>query len=208
MTSDCKLGIDGINANALPALLITPAPAPSIALQPTGNTAGVDCAGSPTPAVPTVGSVQTIPHPTAIQLVKLCKPETTLDRDYSTLCAPDGTKVLIVTAWDTTAPLATAPAVEAYTLAGTIYTGDRALLANCAAEKLDIVSEVYCSGGKSYERVSFYSVNTSPPALVSTLWRDASGASVSAPAAGTVGKCIETCPPGVVNGVLGTWGTV
>jgi hypothetical protein len=203
--NECKPTLDSINAGALPALVYPPVlPANSVAIADKGTAIGKDCAGVDLAPVPIVGAVQTIPHPTGVQLVKICTPAGTLDRDYSTLCAPDGTKVLVVTAWDTTAPLATAPAVETYTLAGSVYTGDRALLTDCAAEKLDIVAEEYCSGGISYQRVSFYNVTTSPPTLAATLWRDASGASVVAPAVGKVGACITSVsvPNAVSSGTL------
>lgn len=149
---------------------------------------GEDCTGAPL-AVTDPKVVLTVPAPGAVQLVKFCEPSGNLDREFSTLCAPDGTKVLVVTAWDTTAPLATAPTIEAYTLAGAAYTGDLALLTDCAAEKLDIVAEQYCSGGFPYERISFYDVSTVPPTLASTLWRDGSGAAVSDPGPGFVGAC-------------------
>jgi hypothetical protein len=149
---------------------------------------GEDCAGAPL-AVSDPKVVLTVPAPGAVQLVKFCTPTGSLDREFSTLCAPDGTKVLVVTAWDTTAPLSTPPVVETYTLAGAAYTGDRALLTDCAAEKLDIVSEEYCAGGFGYERISFYDVSTQPPALAATLWRDQSGAAVADPGTGFVGAC-------------------
>jgi hypothetical protein len=149
---------------------------------------GEDCAGAPL-VVTDPKVVLTVPAPGAVQLVKFCTPTGSLDREFSTLCAPDGTKVLIVTAWDTTAPLATAPTIEAYTLAGTMYAGDLALLTDCAAEKLDVVSEEYCAGGFGYERTSFYDVSTMPPTLAATLWRDQSGAAVADPGAGFIGAC-------------------
>jgi hypothetical protein len=119
---------------------------------------GEDCLGAPL-AVTDPHVILTVPAPGAVQLVKFCAPTGEFDREYSTLCAPDGTKVLVVTAWDKTAPLATAPVVETYTLAGAVYAGDRALLVDCAAEKLDIVTEEYCAGGFTYERISFYDVS-------------------------------------------------
>jgi uncharacterized repeat protein (TIGR01451 family) len=149
---------------------------------------GEDCTGAPV-TVTDPHVVLTVPAPGAVQLVKFCNPTGEFDREYSTLCAPDGTKVLVVTAWDKTAPLATAPAIEAYTLAGTPYAGNKALLVDCAAEKLDVVNEEYCSGGKQYERTSFYDVTTTPPTLAATLWRDDTGAAVTAPAVGVVGTC-------------------
>lgn len=149
---------------------------------------GADCAGAPI-AVTDSHVMLTVPAPGAVQLVKFCTPTGEFDREYSTLCAPDGTKVLVVTAWDKTAPLATAPVVETYTLAGTAYTGNRALLVDCAAEKLDVVTEEYCVGGFQYERTSFYDVSATPPVLSATLWRDQSGSSVSDPGPGTVGQC-------------------
>jgi hypothetical protein len=149
---------------------------------------GEDCAGLPLPVTDKHVRL-TVPAPGAVQLVKICTPTGELDREFSTLCAPDGTKVLVVTAWDKAAPLATAPIVETYTLAGTPYTGNRALLTDCAAEKLDIVAEQYCSGGFTYERISFYDVSTTPPTLASTLWRDQSGAAVADPGPGAVGQC-------------------
>jgi hypothetical protein len=100
----------------------------------------------------------------------------------------------VVTVWDETAPLATPPTIEAYTLAGAVYAGDKSLLVDCAAEKLDVVTEEYCSAGLQYERTSFYDVTTMPPTLAATLWRDASGASVAAPAPGTVGACAVVIP--------------
>jgi hypothetical protein len=154
---------------------------------------GEDCAGAPLP-VTGHDLIQTVPAPGAVQLVKFCNPTGNFDREFSTLCAPDGTKVLVVTAWDTTAPLATAPTIEAYDLTGAPYAGDKALLVDCAAEKLDVVTEEYCSGGVQYERTSFYDVTTMPPTLAATLWRDSTGASVSAPAAGYVGACAAVIP--------------
>ena len=152
---------------------------------------GADCAGAPL-TVTNANVVLTVPAPGAVQLVKFCAPTGELDREYSTLCAPDGTKVLVVAAWDKTAPLTTAPAIEAYTLAGAPYTGDRALLTDCAAEKLDVVSEDYCVAGVQYERVSFYDVTATPPTLSATLWRNGLGAVVSNPGEGKVGACLPS----------------
>jgi hypothetical protein len=154
---------------------------------------GEDCTGAPL-SVTGHDIVQTVPAPGAVQLVKFCNPTGEFNRSYSTLCAPDGTKVLVVTVWDETAPLATPPTIEAYTLAGAVYAGDKSLLVDCAAEKLDVVTEEYCSAGLQYERTSFYDVTTMPPTLAATLWRDASGASVAAPAPGTVGACAVVIP--------------
>jgi hypothetical protein len=149
---------------------------------------GEDCTGAPI-AIVAQKAVLTVPAPGAVQLVKFCAPTGELYREFSTLCAPDGTKVLVVTAWDKTAPLATAPIVETYTLAGTPYTGNRSLLVDCGIEKLDVVTEEYCSGGFLYERTSFYDVSTLPPALAATLWRDSSGSNVSDPGPGFLGAC-------------------
>jgi hypothetical protein len=149
---------------------------------------GEDCTGAPISIV-APKAVLTVPAPGAVQLVKFCTPTGELDREFSTLCAPDGTKVLVVTAWDKTAPLATAPIVETYTLAGTPYTGNRALLVDCGIEKLDVVTEEYCSGGFPYERTSFYDVSTLPPTLAATLWRDGSGTTVADPGPGFIGAC-------------------
>jgi hypothetical protein len=161
---------------------------------------GEDCLGAPISVV-APKAVLTVPAPGAVQMVKICKPTGEFEREYATLCAPDGTKVLVVTAWDTAAPLATAPVVETYTLAGAVYAGDRALLVDCAAEKLDIVSEEYCSGGFTYERISFYDVSTTPPTLASTLWRDQSGAAVADPGPGQVGAC----PPVIADRPVKIW---
>ena len=149
---------------------------------------GVDCLGAPLP-VTDVHVTLTVPAPGAVQMVQICKPTGEFEREYATLCAPDGTKVLVVTAWNTDAPLATPPVVETYTLAGAVYAGDRALLVDCAAEKLDIVTEEYCAGGFTYERISFYDVSTVPPTLSATLWRDGSGTAVTDPGPGFVGQC-------------------
>lgn len=149
---------------------------------------GVDCLGAPV-IITDPNVVLTVPAPGTVQMVQICQPTGEQDREYSTLCAPDGTKVLVVTAWSTSAPLGTAPVVETYTLAGAAYTGDRSLLTDCAAEKLDIVAEQYCAGGFPYERISFYDVSVNPPTLSSTLWRDSSGTAVADPGPGFIGAC-------------------
>lgn len=165
---------------------------------------GADCAGAPL-AVTDPHVVLTVPAPGTVQLVKLCNPSTELDREYSTLCAPDGTKVLVVTAWDKTAPLATAPVVETYTLAGTAYTGDRALLTTCGSDKINTEHTDYCAAGINYTRIDGLAEETGLP--VWTIWLNDAGLPVPQPAGAVKGVClVAPCAPTAPIGVVGTWG--
>jgi hypothetical protein len=85
MTDSCKLTVEQINAGALPAQPIVPpvvTPEP-VTLVLNGAAIGKDCAGVDLALVPTHATVQTVPHPTAVQNVKVCGPIANLKIEFS-----------------------------------------------------------------------------------------------------------------------------
>lgn len=127
------------------------------------------------------------------------------DREMFTLCAPDGTKVVLqnVTAED--APLGTAPVFEAWNLNGTPYTGAIAVLVDCGVDKVNTEHTDYCAGGLNYTRVDGLAEATGLP--VWTIWLDDTGAPVAQPVGAVKGVClVATCTPTTPLGVVGTWG--
>ena len=148
---------------------------------------------------------QVVNAPGTALLVKMICDEK-FDREFVILCAPDGTKVITQNVTPEDAPLGTAPVIEAWTLAGTAYTGDISLLTDCGAEKIDVTSaEWFCASGVPISRTDFWDVFSTPRALIGSLWQDVSGAVVPAPAAGSyvVGDCSCVSVP---QGILVSWG--
>lgn len=181
MSNNCGLTIDDINKGALPPQVIPPVVVPTIPVE----------------------IVNTCAKPV---LVKLCDVAPKLyDREMFTLCAPDGTKVVLqnVTAED--APLGTAPVFEAWNLNGTPYTGAIAALVDCGVDKVNTEHTDYCAGGVNYTRVDGLAETTGLP--VWTIWLDDTGAPVAQPVGAVKGVClVATCTPKAPLGVVGTWG--
>jgi hypothetical protein len=126
--------------------------------------------------------------------VKICAPATTYDREFAILCAPDGTKVAVQNVTPVDAPLGTAPTFEAWTLDSTAYTGAIAALTNCGSEKIDVTAtQWFCANNAPISRTDFWDVFSTPKALIGSLWQDAAGDIVPAPAAGTYtqGECAK-----------------
>jgi hypothetical protein len=141
-------------------------------------------------------------------LVKLCPADPEFDREFAVLCAPDGTKVAVQNITPVDAPLGTAPTFEAWTLAGTAYIGDIALLSDCGAEKIDVTAaQWFCANGTPISRTDFWDVFSAPQALLGSMWQDAAGNIVPAPAAGTfvVGDCSCVNLTAAQRGIQSTW---
>jgi hypothetical protein len=140
--------------------------------------------------------------------VTVCQPAAKYDREMQVLCAPDGSKVAVQNVTPDTAPLGTAPIFEAWNLDGSAWGGNVATLADCATERVDIAAAAwFCVSGQSVSRTDFWDIASVPRTLLGSVWQDASGAAIAAPAAGTytVGEC-STCPVRVASGVSSTWG--
>jgi len=144
-------------------------------------------------------------------VASVCNSQTPLpqqDREMQVLCAPDGTKVIVQNVTPDDAPLGTAPTIEAWLLDGTPYAGLLADLGTCGGEQVDVSAvQWFCAAGQSISRTDFWDVFSTPRALLGSIWQDASGAVIAAPAVGTftVGEC-STCPVLVPQGVISNWG--
>lgn len=140
-------------------------------------------------------------------VVMVCdKPK--FDREFAILCAPDGTKVITQNVTPEDAVLGTPPVIEAWTLAGTAYTGDIALLTDCGAEKVDVTAaQWFCASGTPISRTDFWDVFSTPRALLGSMWQDSAGNIVPAPAAGTfvVGDCSCVNLTAAQRGIQSTW---
>jgi hypothetical protein len=164
-----------------------------VALAPNGMAVGKDCVGADLPAVPTHAAVLAIPHPTAVQLVKICGDKPKFDREMVVLCAPDGTRVIVQNVTPEDSPLGASPVFEAYTLAGAPYTGSITTLTDCATEKVDLAdAEDYCLNGVNYSRVDGIDIKTGLP--VFSTWLNDAGIPVAAPVGAKKGIC-EECKP-------------
>jgi hypothetical protein len=152
--------------------------------------ASLNCLGEPV-SLTGLGLVQTVPHPTAIQLVKLCAP-TQQDREMQILCAPDDSRVIVQNVTPIDAPLGTAPEFEMYKLDGTLYTATPiTTLVSCASgSKYALAGEVnYCLAGVSYTRTDVIDLATQLP--ISSIWLNDLGNPVPAPIEATKGLCSE-----------------
>lgn len=170
--------------------VITPnPPAPVLPITITG----ADCAGAPVTATGLPQQiVQTVPHPSAVQLVKICGDKPKFDREMVTLCTPSGTKVIVQNVTPEDAPLGTAPVFEAWNLNGTAYTGAVSALVDCGADKVNTEHTDYCAGGLNFTRVDGLAEDTGVP--VWTIWLDDAGLPVAQPVGAVKGKC-EVCQP-------------
>lgn len=113
---------------------------------PIATVTGVDCNGAPV-VVTGSGVVQSVPHPTSVQLVKLCNPG---EFDHNILCDPaTGERVIVVTSYS----VAGVPTVAAYTMGGLPYPGVITALADCggSGEESDPV-EMCDNGATSFIR--------------------------------------------------------
>jgi hypothetical protein len=156
---------------------------------------GQDCAGLPLPGTGIEGQiVQVVQAPGQVLTVRMCTTEN--DREMVTMCAPDGSKVIVQNVTPEGAPLGTAPIFEAWNLDGSPFAGALATLVDCAAEKTEISdAEFFCDGTASYGRVTVWDVTTVPPTAIATVWQDVLGAVVPAPTNPlTVGACGESTP--------------
>jgi hypothetical protein len=116
------------------------------------------------------------------------------DREKQILCAPDDTKVILVTVWDDTAAPGTPPTVEAYNQDGTIYTGDISLLVSCpSVAGIEVKDLVACLAGVPVTGFAVVADSqTASPQVLSELWRDpTTGAWGPLPAGAVVGECTE-----------------
>lgn len=175
---NCSQKVELVNMSSGTA---TPPPAPA-------PVSGIDCAG----AVVTAAATLTIPHPTAVQLVKICPTSIVaakFDREMQVLCAPDGSKVLVQNVTSEESPLGTAPVIEAWTLAGAPYAGSIALLTDCGVDKVNTEKSDYCLGGVEYTRVDGLSESTGLP--VWTVWLNDAGLPVAAPVGAAKGNCSD-----------------
>jgi hypothetical protein len=110
------------------------------------------CDGT-TVQVPTAQTVQTVPHPTAVQRVVLCRDERRFDREKQLLCNKDtGETVFVLTIFDDQALPGTPPAVEAYTLDGAVYAGAVSELVKCPDVDVESDAIEMCSGGTPFIR--------------------------------------------------------
>jgi hypothetical protein len=154
---------------------------------------GQDCTGVGVPAVGSPGQlVEVVQRPGQVLSVKICTPSE-YNREVSVLCNPANgfAPVNLVTLWPESAVPGTPPTVEAYNPNGTPFVGAIGSLVKCPGETIDIVSERWCANGAPYERISFFDVSVTPSTLVSTMWRDNSGAVVPDPVAGSLGECVQ-----------------
>lgn len=169
---------------------------------------GVDCSGAAVTAT-AFGVVQSVPHPTAVQLVRLC-PANEYDREVAVLCDPaTGAPITVVQYWLENAAPGTPPVVEAYTAAGTAYGGSVAALVRCPGERFDITApQIFCAAGVTVTRTDVYLVDGTAPVFSSSIWQDATGAVIPPPAPGDllVGSCADHCSPQTPVGVITAWG--
>lgn len=118
------------------------------------------------------------------------------DREVTVMCAPvTGAQVLVVTLWDQAAQPGQVPTVEAFNPDGTAYSGSVAALEKCASTTVDVevLDQVVCAGGSTYTHTTF--VDTATLATVGSIWRDASGTAIAAPAGPfTLGACEAATP--------------
>jgi hypothetical protein len=166
----------------------------STATSPPITLTGQDCSGTGVPVVGNAGQLtEIVQRPGQVLSVKICTPSE-YDREVSVLCDPANgfSPINLVTLWPENAVPGTPPTVEAYSPNGTPFAGAVGSLVKCPGETIDIVVDRWCANGSPYERVSFFDVSVTPSVLVSTLWRDNSGAVVADPGNGSLGECVAT----------------
>ena len=116
----------------------TPEQIPPPAPLATAN--GIDCNGVAF-SVTAQGVAQSVPHPTAVQLVKLCNPN---DYETNVLCdAATGARILVVTGISS----AGVPTSTAYNLDGTVYAGALSALVSCGGSGEESDPVEMCDNG-------------------------------------------------------------
>ncbi len=106
--------------------------------------------------------------------------------DHQILCAPDGTKVIVVTTYSSTG----VPSSIAYNLDQSLYTGDINLLTNC---DIDLESDpiIICIDGVSAIQ---WVVKKNGVPTGDVYYTDKFGVIISAPAVFTFGECVLCSP--------------
>lgn len=141
MTTECDPPCGPNAAESLPVvpLLPTAGPAPVVTVAPTTAT-GVNCANAPVTATG-IGVVQSVPHPTAVQNVRICNAQ---EFDKSILCDPtDGRRIVLVTTYSATG----VPTSVAYELSGAVYPNPITGLVQCADADTESDAVEMCDGG-------------------------------------------------------------
>lgn len=158
---------------------------------------GVNCDGDPI-EVTGSGVVQTVPHPEAVQLVRMCEPETRWDSQI--LCQPDGEQVIAIITYD---PTTGVPSTAYYNLDGTPFTGDTSTLFRCPSSELQ--PQLMCDDGTTFIRWIAIEDGAPTGEFIDT---DATGA-IYTPVSPdpSVGACTIPCPPAEALGVLTSWGS-
>ena len=157
-----------------------PTPVINVCSETSADVTGADCAGAPI----TAKGIQTIPHPTAVQLVKLCEPQK--DYEVERACNAAGEPVLVQ--YD-------AGVVPPTELSRTnMLTGapePAGTLRKCDSDEVELVNLVACLNGVEIVGVAVMT-DKDLPVMTGELWRDpATGAWGALPAGAVVGKCVE-----------------
>jgi hypothetical protein len=156
---------------------LTPAPPPQITI------AGVDCAGAPVAATGlTQQIVQTVPHPTAVQLVKLCTPQK--DYEVERACNYAGEPVLVQYDAGVVPPLELSRTNMLTGLAEPAGT-----LRRCDDDDIELVPLKACFEGQEITGVAIIA-DRLQPFVISELWRlPGYGGWGSLPSGAVIGEC-------------------
>lgn len=138
------------------------------------------CIGSE--IVPITQTVEAVIPSGTIVYTRRCPGDT--EFDHQVLCAPDGTKVVVVVTYE---PLTGVPTSSFYDLSGIAWTGDPATLRTCD-EDIESDPVIWCSGGQEYTQ---WVVKSDGVPTGEIYWTDSLTGTIqsAAPPAPTLGAC-------------------
>jgi hypothetical protein len=129
----------------------------------TGITTGVDCNGVSFNA----SGVQTIPHPSAVQLVKIC-PST--NKDPEVVCISNDGGITVVSGWEVFTISNSGVVTSTIYLNGVDVSATYKIVPCGIKAKYDYEIEKVCVDGKTWTKTYVYDPSAVTPTLLSVLW--------------------------------------
>lgn len=140
----------------------------------TGVKTGADCNGNPISA----SGIQTIPHPTAVQLVKICP---AANRDPEVVCISNDDGVTVVSGWEVFNISESGTVTSTLYLNGADVTATYKVVPCGIKAKYDYEIEKVCVDGRQWTKTYVYDPSSVDPTLVSILWLDHTDTPTTAP---------------------------
>jgi hypothetical protein len=155
-----------------------------------GEKTAIDCDGNSLQ----LSGVQTIPHPSAVQLVKICP---SANRDPEVVCISNDGGVTVVSGWEVFNISETGVVTSTLYLNGVDVSATYQVVPCGIKAKYDYEIEKVCVDGRQWTKTYVYDPSSVNPTLVSILWLDHTDTPTTAPDIALINNanCIPACIP-------------